>query len=461
MKKIFVLCGILIGVMLVASFFLNNRFDLVNEQVKQVNENASKDNALPRIDSKEKLTGYFKQILENGAENSYIFGAKEEKSSNLAAADSSGKQDVSETNVQVEGVDEADLIKTDGQYIYQIGQNKVDIIQAAPVEAMKYTGKITFDNNFAPTQLFLYQNQLLVIGNTINISSQTEKAPAGTVTDTMMAPAFQATNAILYNVENPQKPEKIREIKLDGSYVSSRRIDGIVYLVTNHFPSYWLLAENENVDIRPMIKDTAVSTKEHPIDYNEIQYFPDSNEANFTIIAALNLEKPTEEASFTTYLGSGSQMYMSKKNLYFAVPKYLDQSIVEKGEMISPDSTIYKFAINDTKVSFHSQAEIKGTILNQFSMDEHHGHFRLVTTKGYAWDEKQPSTNQLYIFDKNLKQVGEISNLGQGERIYSARFLGDRIYMVTFKETDPLFVIDASNPAQPKVLGELKIPGLQ
>lgn len=92
-------------------------------------------------------------------------------------------------------------------------------------------------------------------------------------------------------------------------------------------------------------------------------------------------------------------------------------------------------------------------------MDEYNGNFRVVTTKGEAWDEQTPSSNSLYILDKNLKQIGQLEDLAKGERIYSARFMNDRIYMVTFKETDPLFVIDGSNPKKPYVLGELKIPG--
>jgi uncharacterized secreted protein with C-terminal beta-propeller domain len=98
-------------------------------------------------------------------------------------------------------------------------------------------------------------------------------------------------------------------------------------------------------------------------------------------------------------------------------------------------------------------------LLNQFSMDEHDGYFRVVTTKGFAWDTEELSENNLFILDAGMKKVGSIEGLAKGERIYSARFMGDKAYMVTFKETDPLFVMDVSTPTAPKVLGELKIPG--
>lgn len=461
MKKIWILCGLLMGILLLVILYLNNHLKIANDGSKDDRQYVLTNQALPVIGSKENLNSYFKQIIDNQSQSGHFFGASEEKSMDMTTSDSaSTKQDVSETNIQVPGVDEADLVKTDGTHIFQIGQSKVDIIQAIPAGEMKLIGKITYDGSFSPSQLFHYQNQLVVIGHSESFGPQnTQKRVVGAVTDTMIAPAFQATTAFVYNVENPEKPELIREMKLDGSYVSSRKIEGIVYLVTNHYPNYWILEENENFDIRPMYKDTAGSSKENPVDYNRIEYLPGSNEANFTMIAAFDLERPDVEATITTYLGSGSQLYMSKENLYLAVPTYENQPTLKGDVILTPDSTIYKFSVKDTVVKFQGLTEIQGMVLNQFSMDEHEGYFRIVTTKGNTWDESQPSSNQLYILDRNLKQVGELPELARGERIYSARFLGHRIFMVTFKETDPLFVIDASNPTQPVVLGELKIPG--
>ena len=123
------------------------------------------------------------------------------------------------------------------------------------------------------------------------------------------------------------------------------------------------------------------------------------------------------------------------------------------------NSELFKFTLNKTNVTFQSSATLKGHLLNQFSMDEHKGYFRVVTTEGNTWDDKKPSENNLFILDENLNTTGSVEGLAKGERIYSARFMGDKAYMVTFRETDPLFVIDVANPAAPKVLGELKIPG--
>jgi len=123
------------------------------------------------------------------------------------------------------------------------------------------------------------------------------------------------------------------------------------------------------------------------------------------------------------------------------------------------ETSIYRFAVNGTNVAFTGQTTINGSILNQFSMDEYNGYFRVATTSGITRGADADSTSAITIFDSSMNQVGKVSDLAKGERIYSARFMGDRAYIVTFKEMDPLFTFDLSNPTQPKVLGELKIPG--
>lgn len=456
MKILWGLLVIILG--LLAAFILN--FNSQSEIESDRNELV--DGSLPVIGSRKNLNNYFNKIIKEQTNTRTMFGKQENsiesKASDTTSADNSASKDASETNIQVAGVDEGDLVKTDGQHIFQVNQNKVNIIKAFPAGEMKLLSSISYDLSFSPTELFLFQQQLVVIGNSTDFDTGSNQ-PKRSAADIMIAPASQATKAVVYNVENPEKPEQIREIKLDGAFLSARRIDGYVYLVTNQFPQYWILEDNKGVDLRPSVYDSAVGSSAKSIDYDKIQYFPNSKAANYTIIAAFNLNEPTQEANITTYLGSGGQLYMSKNNLYLAVPRYDEKAMDQANSVFTPNTSIYKFSVKDTEVKFQSTADIPGTLLNQFSMDEHNGYFRLVTTKGYAWDERQPSTNQLLILDENLKQVGMINELAHGERIYSARFMGDKIYLVTFKETDPLFVIDASEPSQPKVLGELKIPG--
>ncbi|MBS8266481.1 hypothetical protein DYI25_18835 [Mesobacillus boroniphilus] len=419
---------------------------------------------LPTVGSQENLASYFEDIIEEEKEARSWFGGLKESFSagedkateeSVAADKSGGGGDVSETNVQVQGVDEADIVKTDGESIFQAEHNKVRIIQAVPGTQMKVLSVLHFDENFSPSQLFLQDDQLVVIGHQYN---EIYRPYEDVAKDSLIAPMMQSTTIIVYDVKNPADPKQIREVKVEGHYVSARKVENLVYLITQHYPDYWLLKENRKIDIRPKFTDTAYDSKERTIDYDDIHYFPESRQPNYTLIAALDLEQPKKEVALTTYLGSGNQLYMSKENLYLAVENYGDMDRKDRG-VIAPDTDVHKFEIKGLDVKYHSSATVTGTVLNQFSMDEHNGYFRVVTTKGYAWDEKRPSSNHLYILDKNLKETGKIEELARGERIYSARFMGDRIYMVTFKETDPLFVFDASDPANPKVLGELKIPG--
>ncbi|UYZ22641.1 beta-propeller domain-containing protein [Mesobacillus jeotgali] len=417
---------------------------------------------LPTVGTQENLASYFEEIMkEEKKARGWFGGLKESFSMNDSAEESAsadksgGGGDVSATNVQVQGVDEADIVKTDGSSIFQAEYDKVRVIQAVPGAEMKVLSTIRFGRDFSPSQLFLQEDQLVVIGQQYN---ENYRRYEETAKDSLIAPMMQSTTIIVYDVKNPAEPKQIREVKVEGHYVSARKVENHVYLITQHYPDYWLLKESRKIDIRPKFTDTADGSKEKTVRYDDIHYFPESRQPNYTVIAALDLDQPKKEISMTTYLGSSNQLYMSKENLYLAVENYGDMDLKDRG-VIAPDTDIHKFAIRGMDVQYHSSATVPGTVLNQFSMDEHKSYFRVVTTKGYAWDEKRPSSNHLYILDKNLKETGKIEELARGERIYSARLMGDRIYMVTFKETDPLFVFDASDPANPKVLGELKIPG--
>lgn len=414
---------------------------------------------LPVIGSKENLKEYFQSVIKE-EENQHLFSTavmetSKESEDSAAGMSNSASQDVSETNIQVQGVDEADIVKTNGTHIYQVADGKINIIETNDGNNMKLLKSISFQNSFTPFQLFLHEDKLVVIGHSFEKVSEKEAKISG---DIQIAPMNDNTKAIVYNIANPSNPKEERTITLEGHMVSTRKVDNFVYLVTSQYPQYWILRENEDVDLRPRFSDSSISSEVNVVDYGEIQYFPDSKEANYTMIAAIDVDNPAKEASITTYLGSGNQMYMSKENIYLAVQDWGIRPLIDSTEE-SIQTTIYKFAIKDLQVDFHSSTEVEGRILNQFSMDEHEGYFRVATTKGMVWDDEKPSSNNLFIFDESLKAVSSLEDLARGERIYSARFMGDRVYIVTFKETDPLFVIDASDPKEPKVLGELKIPG--
>ena len=192
------------------------------------------------------------------------------------------------------------------------------------------------------------------------------------------------------------------------------------------------------------------------------------------LVAAFDT-KESEKANIQTYLGSGENIYVSNENLYVAVTNYNYDAITYKNDIVISkeakiavdpgyrdrrETDIYKFSLNGNKMTYLSKGSVPGLILNQFSMDENSGYFRIATTTGEVWGTgEDASGNNLYILDDTMNISGKIEGIAKGEKIYSVRFMGDRGYIVTFKTVDPLFVIDLKDPTKPKILGALKIPG--
>ncbi len=410
---------------------------------------------LERMETAQKSIGsFFESIKESTASSEDSNSGAPNADTGASEAESSGGGH-SDTNIQVQGVDEADIVKTDGSFIYQATDQKLKITKAEPVEKMQVVSELKY-TDFSPYQLFLDGDQLVVIGTFWD-----EKMYAGSsdskVAGEMIMPMYDSTKAIIYDISDRSNPVVQKTITLEGNYVSSRKIDNHVYLITNKYADYWILRERPEADLRPRFSDTQGEEEGEmeEVPYKDIRYFPDSTEDNFMTIATLDLNQPQEDASITTYVGSGDQIYMSKENLYVAVPNY-----GYAPNWANTESTeVYKFAVDGMNVEFRANGAIPGHLLNQFSMDEYKGHFRVAATKGQTWDENSPSSNHLFILDEGMNVVSSVEDLARGERIYSVRFMQDKAYVVTFKEVDPLFVFDLSNPNDPKVLGELKIPG--
>ena len=187
--------------------------------------------------------------------------------------------------------------------------------------------------------------------------------------------------------------------------------------------------------------------------------FPDSEENSYLNIAGFNINN-NEPANIESYLGAGEEIYSSENNLYITKVKYEYKNNIFYGyyDNYDVDTYIYKFKLEDSKIVYTNVGSVPGEVLNQFSMDEKDGYFRIATTDSNNWNS-DTDTNNMYVLNEKLEVVGKIENLAKGEKIYSVRFMGNRAYMVTFVQTDPLFVIDLSEPTNPVVLGELKIPG--
>lgn len=378
------------------------------------------------------------------------------------AADSGGGY--STTNIQVPGVDEADMVKTDGRYIYHLSKGRIVISRAYPAEEMKVESIINLaETGFLPQEMYLDEKYLVVIGQSGGYQIM---AMEKSISPRIYPPPYIANRvkAVVYDIADKAGVKKIREVEVDGNYVSSRRIDSALYLVANHYPSYYRIQE-EGGSLAPTFRDSVLKDADIEVPYSEIRYIPPVIYPNYLLIAGFDLSQPQQAVQVSTYLGSGENIYVSAKNMYIAVTQHQNYHIstgpLEKIAPVDQTKTmLYKFSLNKGQATYLGKGEAPGTILNQFSMDEHNGYFRIATTSGQFWSTRgSTSQNNVYILDDSLNLVGRIENIAPGERIYSTRFMGNRAYMVTFKNVDPLFVLDLQEPSNPKILGALKIPG--
>lgn len=367
--------------------------------------------------------------------------------------------DYSKTNTQVQGVDEADIVKTDGTYIYYLTNEKLTIINTENASQMKEMSTIKFDETFTPEEIFLNNDKIIVIGKRYEYDKTERKIG---IDEDFLYPNYMDktyTSAKLYNVKDKTNPTLERTVEVEGDYLTARMIGSNVYIASNKYMYYAYICNtykstelNED-DFKPHYLDTATSNETKSINFDCIYYIPEFEDTNYLNIVAFNITN-NQEANVESYLGAGEEIYTSKENLYVTKTKY----DYERKNKTSITTEIYKFNLNNANCTFAKAGDVPGSVLNQFSMDECNGYFRIATTDSTSWNSES-NTNNLYVLNENLETIGKIEGLAKGERIYSVRFMGNRAYMVTFVETDPLFVIDLSNPTTPTVLGELKIPG--
>ena len=377
-----------------------------------------------------------------------------------ATSESTKSQNYSTTNTQVDNVDEADIVKTDGKNIYYATYDKLVIVNAEEPNNLKeiYSEDFT-KTNFRPQELYIYEDKLIILGNNYTTSRDGLKAYTESTMVKDVISYKNKTSALIYNTRG--NIEMIRQIDLTGNLLSSRMIGECLYIVSNQSINTYKINTNEINELsedsyKPAYKDTAISEEEQKIGFNQIECFENIESANLLTIAALNINE-NEEVNIKTFLGSGEEIYVSENNMYIA--KTNSNYNILTREFVETTTTVVKLSLDKTNIEYKSEAEIPGYINNQFSMDENNETFRIATTRGSVWNSNNSRTNSLYILDENLKELGRIEGLAKGEKIYSVRYTENRAYIVTYEQVDPLFVIDISDSKNPKLLGELKIEG--
>ena len=440
-KTLLAMLGISLVVLIVALFFL---IDLKPQEVDKTKYFNSMEE-LEEFVGNSLSRGYGKDMLESGG----IMTAKSADSA-PSAGSSESASDYSETNIQVEGVDEPDIVKNDGKYIYSVVGNKVVIVDAFPASNMEVLSEIEFEN---VNNIFINDDKLIVFsqdyGN-FDIDSGEEivcaKFSCG-------GRYISKTIVYVYDVSDRENPKLEDEFFGEGNYQDARMIGDYVYVISNQYiyedivlPMFGINGELKKVEA------TDIGYFDYP-DYPDYSY-------GFTSIMAIDLDKGDLESEvFVT--GGSSNIFVSKKNIFLVgtiYPSFIESVGDDVGIIDEPEkSVIHKISIDELDVKYVASGEVEGHVLNQFSMDEHEGNFRIATTSGDVWGGD--SKNNIFVLDEDMELIGSLKGLASGEKIYSARFMGDRAYLVTFKKVDPFFVIDLSNPEEPEVLGYLKIPG--
>jgi uncharacterized secreted protein with C-terminal beta-propeller domain len=410
---------------------------------------------IARFSSGEELIKAFEEAREIGG--GWFGGIMEEatmvKTTGSAAPTADSSRDYSETNIQVEGVDEADMIKTDGDYIYTIAQGNLVIIKAYPADDAEILSTTKL-GEFYPTELFIHKNRLMVFGST---RYNYEKDIGKPIDEIMPYPRYmQFMSVRLYDISDKEEIELLRTVDFEGNYLTSRKIGEDVYFVVNAYPHFY--PEPLDPDyIIPVYREDGGEIEPIALP-TDIGYIEPIQAANFITVASISITDEDKEVEKEVIVGSGQNVYASLDNLYIAQTSWPRYGVLGKiADDYKEKTVVTKFELDDGSIEFLGTGDVKGHILNQFSMDEYDGHFRIATTAGQVWGGE--STNNVYVLDSDLEVVGELEDLAPGERIYSVRFMGKKGYIVTFKKVDPLFVIDLSEPSDPTVLGKLKIPG--
>lgn len=374
----------------------------------------------------------------DGAGQSGFAAAEDAASAAGGIQTASADGSYSTTNVQVEGIDEADIVKTDGKYIYIAGNSVVRIVGADKGKLSDAAAiRLAADKNVR--EIYADGERLILLGNRSEFD-YVVKGPVNPVLDVAgpeTMPPYKTPKTFsftdVYDISDPLKPVLLKSHEMEGYYQSSRKNGDIVYLVTNTYPSGIVL---------PLMRDTAVSSATVSMKLSDVMIMPSHPSSGYLVVSAINIknQEKTEVEAITAY---GATMYMNDSSLYLAFNNY------------AGDTSIIRFDLEGMKVGYAGSGEVPGYLLNQFSMDEYQGNLRVATT---VWG-RNVSSNSLYILDPSLNIIGSVEDLAKGETIYSVRFIGDKGYVVTFRTMDPLFVFDLSDPKKPVLTGELEVPG--
>lgn len=350
-------------------------------------------------------------------------------------------EEYGQTNIQVEGIDEADIIKNDGRYLYIVSSGiKTDTrLKIVDTETMTllYDEFIKGEKDNALGIREIYVNGDILVANCVESNYDNGEY---VYYDAIYTPGYNPWSSdtvnVIFDISDRKNPKEVRRINQDGRIISTRMNGSVLYTVT----SYTVHSEDLDKNYMPTVNGEFIGC--------DCIYIYDERATSYTVLTAVDTKDKNSEVGKVSVLGEGAEVYCTADTLYVGMYEY------NSGET---KTNIFAFSLDGVNVAYKASGAVKGQFLNQFCFDEHKDCLRVATN--YYDYKTDKDVSSIYVLNKDLQLIGKLEDLAYDEQIKSVRFMGDTGYVVTFRNTDPLFTLDLSDPTNPKVLGEIKLPG--
>jgi uncharacterized secreted protein with C-terminal beta-propeller domain len=376
-----------------------------------------------------------------------------------SAVSSTSSPSFTGTNVQVQGVDEPDIVKTDGTHLFvastdsgssPTGGSAITIIQAYPPTSNAVLSTVSLSGQVIGIEIA--QGRLMVI-------------------DQGYTNGTTYIGLLLYNTSSLSSPKLIGNVTVAGTYVAARMAQGYLYAVVQQ-PSYTFNSQGNATGVMPYL---TVNGQREALPPSSILYTPNNSQiGDYTMILSVSMASGAE-TTVSVLTGPSSTVYVSTSNIYVVYSDYMlfanadniPGNVFTGGVLITSssvqqnqNSTIFRASYSSNgNVVVQAVGSVPGSVLNQFSMDEYNGYFRVATSRLATIDGNATESDDVYVLNQNMSQVSALRNIAPGENLYAVRFSGDMGYVVTFEQVDPLFAISFADIAHPVILSALKVNG--
>lgn len=351
-------------------------------------------------------------------------------------------EDFSDTDEQVQGISEGDIVKTDGSHIYTVRDSvtgsKVCIYDTSPKQIADFRLK-----NVDVNEMYLYGDKLVILAQRWPDSSDVNAGSSakGAHTDVMFLPDNMETEIWIYDISDPATPKKIVKHTQSGSYNTSRMADGFLYVFSDYYVSGKKHDKEKPETFIPLADGEVLQEK-------DIETVSKKKNNRYMVMTSLALQKPEKYADRFSAFGGSDKYYMNEAHIFITERLY-------DAELDGVRTRITRFGYQDGSFEKQKSVKIQGFVQDSYNMHEYNGYFIVVYTR-YGEDM---TDNGLCVMNEKMEVVGELTGLGKDEEIYSSYYLDNMAYFVTYRNTDPVFAVDLSNPKKPELVSKLKLPG--